>query len=207
MANCWVSTYNEMLTFFAQISIYRGKGINDSHDLATFLSLYNGKSWSHATGKLYMQYLCYRWNDKHNGSTACELYIAMWDTVNKTRVMPGKLSYFLLFSKVRKKPTYQTNNMCACKLKSGKSTYACYWWYVFSTVSGDANFSTIKTALIVGDFTQPQVARSLLKIPASVEKNLVQCFLWIVPRPSFAPFESLGSNLDWHPISAGWPGW
>ncbi len=64
--------------------------------------------------------------------TACELYIAMWDTVNKTRAMPGKLSNFLLFSKVRKKPTNQTNNICACKLISGKSMYACYWRiYIF----------------------------------------------------------------------------
>ena len=35
--------YDE-LTTLAQINIYRGKGLTDSHDLATFLSMYNGKS-------------------------------------------------------------------------------------------------------------------------------------------------------------------
>lgn len=43
--------YDELSTFLAQINIYRGKGLADSHDLATFLSLYNGKSWTRATGK------------------------------------------------------------------------------------------------------------------------------------------------------------
>ena len=42
--------YDELSTFLAQINVYRGKGLADSHDLATFLSLYNGKSWMRATG-------------------------------------------------------------------------------------------------------------------------------------------------------------
>lgn len=43
--------YDELSTFLAQINIYRGKGLNDSHDLSTFLSLYTAKSWTRATGE------------------------------------------------------------------------------------------------------------------------------------------------------------
>lgn len=43
--------YDELSTFLAQINVYRGKGLSDSHDLSTFLSLYNGKSWTRATGE------------------------------------------------------------------------------------------------------------------------------------------------------------
>ena len=42
--------YDELSTFLSQINEYRGKGLSESHDLATFLSLYNGKSWTHSTG-------------------------------------------------------------------------------------------------------------------------------------------------------------
>lgn len=45
--------YDELSTFLAQINVYRGKGLTDSHDLSTFLSLYTGKSWTRATGMLY----------------------------------------------------------------------------------------------------------------------------------------------------------
>ena len=34
--------YDEFSTFLAQINVYRGKGLCESHDLATLLSLYNG---------------------------------------------------------------------------------------------------------------------------------------------------------------------
>lgn len=43
--------YDELSTFLAQINVYRGKGLSDSHDLSTFLSLYTGKSWTRATGE------------------------------------------------------------------------------------------------------------------------------------------------------------
>lgn len=49
------------------------------------------------------------------------------------------------------------------------------------------------TALTVGGFTQPSVARNLLELQPAVEKGLVQRFLWIIPKPSFAPFSSLES--------------
>ena len=42
--------YDELSTFLSQINIYRGRGLSESHDMATFLSLYNAKSWSRATG-------------------------------------------------------------------------------------------------------------------------------------------------------------
>lgn len=44
--------YDELSTFLAQINVYRGKGLCESHDLSTFLSLYTGKSWTRATGKM-----------------------------------------------------------------------------------------------------------------------------------------------------------
>lgn len=43
--------YDELSTFLAQINVYRGKGLSDSHDLSTFLSLYTGKSWTRTTGE------------------------------------------------------------------------------------------------------------------------------------------------------------
>ena len=48
--NKLLGLYNELSTFLAQINIYRGKGLIESHDLATFLSLYNAKSWNRDTG-------------------------------------------------------------------------------------------------------------------------------------------------------------
>ena len=48
-----------------------------------------------------------------------------------------------------------------------------------------------QTALTVGGFTQPCVAKSLIELPASIEKGLTQRFLWIFPKPSFAKFDTL----------------
>lgn len=42
--------YDELSMFLAQINVHRGKGLIESHDLSTFLSLHNGKSWTRATG-------------------------------------------------------------------------------------------------------------------------------------------------------------
>ena len=56
--NCkLLGLYDELSTFLTQINIYRGKGISDSHDLSTFLSLYNAKSWNRDTGNA--QYCLY----------------------------------------------------------------------------------------------------------------------------------------------------
>ena len=48
-----------------------------------------------------------------------------------------------------------------------------------------------RTALTVGEFTQPSVAKGLIELPASIEKGLSQRFLWLFPRPSFSMLESL----------------
>ena len=48
--NKLLGLYDELSTFLSQMNVYRGKGLCDSHDLAMFLSLYNAKSWSRATG-------------------------------------------------------------------------------------------------------------------------------------------------------------
>lgn len=58
-------------------------------------------------------------------------------------------------------------------------------------MTGDANFHMEKTALTVGGFTQPSVARNLLDQQASIEKGLPQRFLWLVPQPYFSTFDSL----------------
>ena len=48
-----------------------------------------------------------------------------------------------------------------------------------------------KTALTVGGFTQPNVAKSLIESPQAIEKGLVQRFLWLFPNPSYSDFASL----------------
>ena len=42
--------YDELSTFLTQLNLYRGKGLTLSHELAVFLQLFNGHSWSRTTG-------------------------------------------------------------------------------------------------------------------------------------------------------------
>lgn len=63
--------------------------------------------------------------------------------------------------------------------------------HLINAVTGDANFSMEKTALTVGGFTQPSVARNLWDQQASIEKGLPQRFLWLIPQPHFSTFDSL----------------
>ena len=42
--------YDELSTFLEQMNVFRGKGLAESHELSTFLFLYNGKGWSPLTG-------------------------------------------------------------------------------------------------------------------------------------------------------------
>ena len=49
--NKLLGLYDEFSTFLAQMNVYRGKGLCESHDLATLLSLYNAKSWNRDTGE------------------------------------------------------------------------------------------------------------------------------------------------------------
>ena len=58
-------------------------------------------------------------------------------------------------------------------------------------MTGNANYSMERTALTVGGFTQPNVAKALIENSSSVEKGLTQRFLWLFPKPSFAKFDTL----------------
>ena len=48
-----------------------------------------------------------------------------------------------------------------------------------------------RTSLVVGGFTQPIVARTMIEQPGSTEKGLAQRFLWIFPQPVFSEFSEL----------------
>jgi len=48
-----------------------------------------------------------------------------------------------------------------------------------------------RTSLVVGGFTQPIVAKSMIEQPGSTEKGLAQRFLWIFPHPVFEEFSQL----------------
>ena len=63
---------------------------------------------------------------------------------------------------------------------------------LFAIVSG-TNFRMESTALTVGGFTQPAVARQIIDTQGHAEKGLQQRFLWIFPKPVFASFETLES--------------
>jgi hypothetical protein len=41
--------YDEMSSFLTKIKLYSSRGLNDSHELAMFLELYNGNSWTRTT--------------------------------------------------------------------------------------------------------------------------------------------------------------
>ena len=43
--------YDELSTFLTQLNLSKGKGLTFSHELALFLRLYNGHSWTRSTGK------------------------------------------------------------------------------------------------------------------------------------------------------------
>ena len=58
-------------------------------------------------------------------------------------------------------------------------------------VTGHANFQMDNTALTVGGFTQPAVARNIIEQHAGAERGFSQRFLWLFPKPTFAKFSSL----------------
>lgn len=53
-----------------------------------------------------------------------------------------------------------------------------------------------KTALTVGGFTQPSVARTIIEQTTGAERGFSQRFLWIFPKPTFAKFASLEPVSD-----------
>lgn len=61
----------------------------------------------------------------------------------------------------------------------------------YASVTGEANFTMERTALTLGGFTQPAVARSIITMQGSAEKGLAQRFMWIFPKPVFEGFSSL----------------
>ena len=63
--------------------------------------------------------------------------------------------------------------------------------FLLYLVTGDANFIMERTALTVGGFTQPSVARTLIEQQGSAEKGFCQRFLWIFPKPVFSTFKTL----------------
>ena len=64
---------------------------------------------------------------------------------------------------------------------------------VFPAVTGDAKFTMESTALTVGGFSQPPVARTLIEQSGSAEIGLSQRFLWLFPQPSYSRFHTLES--------------
>lgn len=42
--------YDELTTFLAQINLYKGRTLSDSHELSLFLQLFNGHPWKRDTG-------------------------------------------------------------------------------------------------------------------------------------------------------------
>ena len=46
--------YDELSAFLAQINLYKGRNLSDSHELSLFLQLFNGHPWKRDTGKSFM---------------------------------------------------------------------------------------------------------------------------------------------------------
>ena len=44
--------YDELTMFLAQMNVFRGKEVTDSHELAVFLQLHGANSWVRKTGNL-----------------------------------------------------------------------------------------------------------------------------------------------------------
>ena len=61
----------------------------------------------------------------------------------------------------------------------------------FFLVSGDANFSMNYTALTVGGFMQPSVARTVIELQGNADKGFSQRFLWCAPKPRMVRFSEL----------------
>ena len=47
------------------------------------------------------------------------------------------------------------------------------------------------TSLTVGGFTQSGVSRALIEQPSNAEKGFSHRFVWLFPKPKFAPFTTL----------------
>ena len=43
--------FDELTALLTKLKLYSNRGLSDSHELAMFLELYNGNSWTRSTGK------------------------------------------------------------------------------------------------------------------------------------------------------------
>ena len=84
-----LAIYDDLSTYLAQINVYRGKGLSDSH-LSTFLSLYNGKSWTRATGKLHCANNKIIFTRNNFITVSGDANFQMEDSVNSWRIYPAK---------------------------------------------------------------------------------------------------------------------
>ena len=73
------------------------------------------------------------------------------------------------------------------------------------SVTGQANFCMERTSLIVGGFTQPSVARSIIEPHIGAERGFCQRFLWIFPKPIFGHLKTLSDDEDDVCLSVGKP--
>ena len=69
--------------------------------------------------------------------------------------------------------------------------YYTYSSFPFVKVTGDSNFSMESTSLIIGGFSQPSVAKALIKQSGSAEIGFAQCILWVFPQPAYSCFNTL----------------
>ena len=67
----------------------------------------------------------------------------------------------------------------------------------YTAVSGDTNFSMDVTALTIGGFTQPMVARNLIELQASVEKDCPQ------DSCGYSPNRSMLNLRHWRKLMSG----
>lgn len=70
--------YDELSTFLAQLNLYRGKVLGVSHELATLIQQYNGRPWTHRTGKLLISisetYVLDNWGEKRSRKISGQTY-------------------------------------------------------------------------------------------------------------------------------------
>ena len=52
-----IGLYDEFSAFLAQINLYHGRSISDSHELSLFLQLFNGHPWRRDTGTCMLDYI------------------------------------------------------------------------------------------------------------------------------------------------------
>ena len=139
-----LAMYDELSTFLAQMNVYRGKGLCESHDLSTFLSLYTAKSWSRSTGLIL---------------NSLRIQSSFTSTLQNVPFIANAVTVCLRL--------WQYQQILVSVASPFAHTHKKFLTapFFFFLVSGDANFSMDRTALTVGGFTQPIVAKALVELP------------------------------------------